>query len=89
MIHDEPNLFRLLISSLCPGIFGHELVKAGLLLSLFGGTVQNEGVISRRSDINMLMIGVRWLGDIFMYTTYLPTNNCLAWGHLDFGYINV
>jgi DNA helicase MCM8 len=28
----------LLTASLCPTIFGHELVKFGLLLALFGGT---------------------------------------------------
>jgi DNA helicase MCM8 len=30
--------FKLLVNSLCPAIFGHEIVKAGLLLTLFGGT---------------------------------------------------
>lgn len=30
--------FPLLVHSLCPTIFGQELVKAGLLLSLFGGS---------------------------------------------------
>ncbi len=32
------NAFPLLVHSLCPTIFGHELVKAGLLLGLFGGS---------------------------------------------------
>ena len=31
-----------LINSLCPLIFGHELVKLGLLLGLFGGTSSSE-----------------------------------------------
>lgn len=30
--------FPLMVHSLCPTIFGHELVKAGLLLGLFGGS---------------------------------------------------
>jgi DNA helicase MCM8 len=32
-----PLIFKLLVHSLCPSIYGHELVKAGLLLCLFGG----------------------------------------------------
>ncbi len=33
----EGDQFRHLVRALCPSIFGHELVKAGLLLSLAGG----------------------------------------------------
>ncbi|CAL8091791.1 unnamed protein product [Orchesella dallaii] len=61
-IHSSPNLFRLLIASLCPSIFGHEIVKAGLLLCLFGGTPQADGYVSKRSDLNMLMIGDPGIG---------------------------
>ena len=32
------HLFSRLVHSLCPRIYGHELVKAALILSLFGGT---------------------------------------------------
>ena len=34
----EAHLFNLLVNSLSPAIFGHEIVKAGLLLGLLGGT---------------------------------------------------
>ena len=37
-IADTPDLFTLIVASMCPGIFGHEMVKAGLCLGLFGGT---------------------------------------------------
>eukprot|EP00126_Sphaerothecum_destruens_P012464 Sdes_comp21362_c0_seq1m20003 len=37
-IHQQQNLFRLIVNSLCPPIFGHEIVKAGLVLALFGGS---------------------------------------------------
>ena len=41
-IHEQPKLFSLLVNSIAPAIFGHDLVKAGLTLALFGGT-QNDG----------------------------------------------
>ena len=37
-IQAEPNLLRLIVGSLCPSIYGHDNVKAGLVLGLFGGT---------------------------------------------------
>lgn len=49
----------MLVQSLCPSIFGHEVVKAGLLLSLFGGT-QNDMEI--RSEPHLLMVGDPGLG---------------------------
>lgn len=45
-ISERRDLFPLLIKSICPSIFGNELVKTGLLLSLFGGTdyrLKNKG----------------------------------------------
>jgi len=49
MIHkiaERKDVFHLLIKSICPSIFGHELPKTGQLLSLFGGTdyrLKNKG----------------------------------------------
>jgi DNA helicase MCM8 len=45
-ISERKDLFPLLISSVCPSIFGNDLVKAGLILCLFGGTdyrLKNKG----------------------------------------------
>lgn len=39
----------LLLDSLCPTIFGHEIVKLGLLLALFGGSSQGMGLTGRKS----------------------------------------
>ncbi len=58
------HCFDLLVASLCPAIFGHELVKAGLLLTLFGGTKrQNDAGASAlrtrvrvRSDPHILLV---------------------------------
>jgi DNA replicative helicase MCM subunit Mcm2 (Cdc46/Mcm family) len=39
-MQSNKNIFPILVASLCPGIHGHHLVKASLLLSLAGGTVR-------------------------------------------------
>ncbi|CAL8096570.1 unnamed protein product [Calicophoron daubneyi] len=49
-ISEQPNLFRLLVASLCPNICGRGLVKAGLLLALFGGTQQRNRRKRRRQS---------------------------------------
>ncbi|XP_029163345.1 DNA helicase MCM8-like [Nylanderia fulva] len=58
-LYKEPNLFALLVHSLCPSIYGHEIVKAGLILSLFGGNVKRAQL---RDDIHILLIGDPGLG---------------------------
>lgn len=70
-VRHESNLFKLLTHSLCPRIFGHEMVKAGLILSLFGGS--GNGAISekkpgvgKRSEIHILIVGDPGLGKSLM-----------------------
>jgi DNA helicase MCM8 len=64
-IHSCDNIFRLIVNSLCPAIFGHELVKAGLCLALFGGVrkqIDETGQISVRGDPHLLIVGDPGLG---------------------------
>ncbi|BES89408.1 DNA replication licensing factor [Nesidiocoris tenuis] len=62
-IHDEENIFRLLVNSICPAVYGHELVKTGILLSLFGGAdQQNNNPIKKRPLIHVLIVGDPGLG---------------------------
>ena len=64
-IQSEENLFRLLVGSLCPSIYGHELVKAGLVLGLFGGSqkfTNDKNRIPVRGDPHMLVVGDPGLG---------------------------
>ncbi|XP_046388865.1 DNA helicase MCM8 [Ischnura elegans] len=68
-IHSQPQLFRLLVASLCPAIYSHEMVKAGLLLGLLGGssnsllTASNStGSLDTRSDPHILVVGDPGLG---------------------------
>ena len=63
-----------MIKSMCPTIFGHELLKAGLILAILGGSVieyeegriLNQGVDENksnfRSDSHVLLIGDPGLG---------------------------
>ncbi|EFN64021.1 DNA replication licensing factor MCM8 [Camponotus floridanus] len=58
-IYKEPNIFALLVHSLCPSIYGHEMIKAGLILSLFGGNIKRAQL---RDGIHILLIGDPGLG---------------------------
>ncbi|XP_050098678.1 DNA helicase MCM8 isoform X2 [Anopheles aquasalis] len=59
MIQSEPSPFRLLVQSLCPSIYGHEIVKAGLLLGLFGGQATSART---RPEIHVLVVGDPGIG---------------------------
>ncbi|XP_066524234.1 DNA helicase MCM8 [Hoplias malabaricus] len=64
-IQAQEELFKLIVNSLCPGIFGHLLVKAGLVLALFGGCqkyVDDKNRIPIRGDPHVLVVGDPGLG---------------------------
>lgn len=57
-IAQDPNIFQKLVTSIAPGIYGHEKVKEALLLQFAGGVrkIRNDGVITR-GDIHILLVG--------------------------------
>ncbi|CAN6581092.1 unnamed protein product [Malus baccata var. baccata] len=60
-----PDTFRQLLQSICPSIFGHELVKAGILLALLGGVRKNsndQNKVPVRGDIHVIIVGDPGLG---------------------------
>lgn len=64
-IQQQKDVLKLLVHSLCPSIYGHELVKAALLMALFGGLVRGEDGVSHipiRSDPHILIVGDPGLG---------------------------
>lgn len=64
-IANHPNTFGMLCYSICPSIYGHELVKAGLVLSLFGGVqkiIDPRSKSSVRGDIHVIIVGDPGLG---------------------------
>ena len=59
--------FDLLVRSLCPSIIGHDLVKAGIVLSLLGGTppdasLATASVNTIRSNCHILIVGDPGMG---------------------------
>jgi replicative DNA helicase Mcm len=57
-ISQDPKLFKRLISSIAPAIYGHDRIKEALLLQLVSGCrkVRDDGVVTR-GDMHILLIG--------------------------------
>lgn len=66
IITETNDIFSLIINSFCPVIYGNEMVKAGICLSLFGGVAKYDdferGLQSVRGDIHILLCGDPALG---------------------------
>ncbi|KAK4798089.1 hypothetical protein SAY86_030415 [Trapa natans] len=59
------DVFRQIIQSICPSIYGHELVKAGITLALFGGVRKHsldQNKVPVRGDIHVIIVGDPGLG---------------------------
>jgi len=54
ILKGDPNLFKILINSLCPIVYGRDEAKAALLLALFSGF---DLLKSRRSNSHILLFG--------------------------------
>ncbi|NOZ80207.1 MAG: minichromosome maintenance protein MCM [DPANN group archaeon] len=54
----DPKLFRKMVESIAPSIYGHDKIKEALLLMMTGGIQKkhDDGVITR-GDIHVLLIG--------------------------------
>lgn len=64
-VSQEKDLFHLVVNSLCPAIFGHEIVKAGLCLGLLGGVqkyTNEKEKMTVRGDPHLLIVGDPGLG---------------------------
>ncbi len=62
-------------SSLCPTIYGHELVKTGLVLGLFGGTQKYSDSLVSIMPVNLFFLPILLLGS---HTLYCPTQHPLV-----------
>uniref|UniRef100_A0A2N9IKY6 Probable DNA helicase MCM8 n=1 Tax=Fagus sylvatica TaxID=28930 RepID=A0A2N9IKY6_FAGSY len=59
------DIFRQILQSICPSIYGHELVKAGITLALFGGVrkhSKDRNKVPVRGDIHVVVVGDPGLG---------------------------
>ncbi|KAL0338403.1 UNVERIFIED_CONTAM: putative DNA helicase MCM8 [Sesamum angustifolium] len=56
------DVFRQILHSICPSIYGHELVKAGITLALFGGVQKHsrdQNKVPVRGDIHIIVVESR------------------------------
>lgn len=88
-ISEESNIISLFIKGIYAEIYGNALIKAGLVLSLFGGTKKFTGAQSIRSEIHVLIIGDPGLGksrlllntcNVIPRSTYVSGNFCTTAG---------
>ncbi|KAJ8556976.1 hypothetical protein ON010_g8989 [Phytophthora cinnamomi] len=64
-IINQGDVFDRLVHSLCPGIYRNDIVKAGLILALLGGTRNTDDkdtTCVRRADSHVLVVGDPGLG---------------------------
>ena len=57
-MRQTPKLYQNMVKSVAPTIFGHEEIKRGILLQLFGGVQKTTPSSARlRGDINVCIVG--------------------------------
>lgn len=57
MVH-KPNIFMRLVDSIAPTVYGHQVIKKGLLLQLMSGvSKQTPEGMDLRGDINICVVG--------------------------------
>ncbi|KAJ3722670.1 MCM2/3/5 family-domain-containing protein [Lentinula raphanica] len=55
---ESDNIYQRLVESIAPTVYGHEIVKKGLLLQLMGGVHKQTGEgMHLRGDINICIVG--------------------------------
>ncbi len=53
----DPQLEQKMLRSIAPSIYGHDDIKMGVALALFGGVPRERGHHRIRGDINILILG--------------------------------
>ena len=57
-MRDDPDRYRKMAQSLCPTVYGHDEIRKGILLMLFGGVHKTTmEQIHLRGDLNICIVG--------------------------------
>ena len=79
---DSDHIYSRLVESIAPTVYGHEIVKKGLLLQLMGGVhKQTPEGMHLRGDINICIVGdpstskSQFLKSVYLYQDMQIINN--------------
>ncbi len=75
-LSQNPKIYDILVQSIAPSIFGHEIVKESISLQLFGGVRKNlPGETKIRGNVHILLVGDPGTGKCVAGDTIVPLSN--------------
>jgi len=83
----RPDIYKLIVQSIAPSIYGNKHIKRAIMYLLFGGVMKDKGDIKIRGELNILLVGdpacIVAESRIVKYNGLLPKISSLGNYHLE------